>query len=86
MKSGLLIVVAATAMSGCAGPMVFENAGSTNTLEQDQYDCQIIVKSGPYAMAYARDPLSNMAYPAMARGEMRRCLERKGWKLQEGAR
>jgi hypothetical protein len=65
---------------GCMSPMTFVNNGSANTLEQDQYDCNVQIRQSAYAIAYARDPLGNLAYPYQARREMRDCLIRKGWK------
>jgi hypothetical protein len=84
MGIGILLFALTATMNGCFGPMTFENVGSANTLEQDRYDCEIIVNSGPFAHAYARDPMGNMGYPYMARKEMQRCLERKGWRLTDG--
>jgi hypothetical protein len=81
----LCVVAAGLVMGGCGGPMVFEKAGATQTdLEQDRYDCQVQIERGPYAMAFAQDPMANLMYPAQARRELQACLTRKGWVRRDG--
>lgn len=75
-----LVLSLTAAIEGCGGPMVFENAGSPNTFEQDQSACQLLQNTDPFAQAYARDPLGNMGYPIMVRRAMKQCMERKGWR------
>lgn len=72
----LLLLVAA-----CA-PMRFENAGSPNTIEDDKYDCQVMLG---YRGAPKSDDTSKQLADIMvnARSEMQRCLERKGWRLAQ---
>lgn len=63
--------------SSCA-PMQFTNAGSKNTLKQDQYDCR--VELGIYGNAGVGSTSQRLADVAFVRGEMTECMERKGWK------
>jgi len=70
---GLVLIV-----SGCA-PMQFQNAGSANTLEQDRYDCEVML--GYRGHAGGTQPTDQLAdFIVRGRSEMQTCLERKGWK------
>jgi hypothetical protein len=68
-------------LGGCVSiPPVMVRAGSgLAELEYDKYECDVEVKRGPFAMAYARDPLGNLYYPIQYRQEMLACLQHKGW-------
>lgn len=69
-------------ISACA-PMQFENAGSPNTLSQDQYDCEVAL--GYRGGAYAPQPTDQLAdYIVRGRSETQACLERKGWRRTDG--
>lgn len=81
---GVAIVGLVIMLVGCA-PMLFQKAGATEAdLNLDRYQCEIQENSNPFAQAYARDPLGNMAYPAIARRNISNCLELKGWKRLDG--
>lgn len=75
---------AVLALTGCGGPTVMlkDGAGATE-LEHDKYECKVQIERGPYAMAYALNPLGNMQYPMQARREMIECLQHRGWRVQE---
>lgn len=69
-------------ISACA-PIQFENAGSPNTLSQDQYDCEVAL--GYRGGAYAPQPTDQLAdYIVRGRSETQACLERKGWRRTDG--
>jgi len=64
-------------LASCA-PMQFENAGSQNTLKQDQYDCRVELGIiGAASTATASSQASSLPF---VRGEMTECMERKGWR------
>jgi len=78
----ILLFGLTAAIGGCA-PMQFENAGSPNTLSQDQYDCEVAL--GYRGGAYAPQPTDQLAdYIVRGRSEMQACLERKGWRRTDG--
>lgn len=64
-------------LASCA-PMQFENAGSQNTLQQDQYDCR--VELGIIGNAGVGTTSQRLADVVFVRGEMTQCMERKGWR------
>lgn len=66
-------------LSACATAQ-YENFGSENTFENDQYDCQVML--GYRGQSRNSDISQNLA-DAIVNGpdEMRRCLHRKGWKV-----
>lgn len=65
-------------IASCA-PMRFENAGSLNTIEQDSYDCQVML--GYRGHAGGNRPTDQLESALLnGRGEMTACLQRKGWK------
>lgn len=71
-------------LTGCGGPLIMVKEGAVQAdLSKDQYECKIQTERGPYAMAYARDPLANLHYPSKARQEMVACLQHKGWQVQQ---
>lgn len=67
---------------GCA-PLRFENVKSTNTLEQDHYDCTTQWDRSGQGIAYAMDPVKHSSYLIQARQDLIACMERKGWKRVE---
>jgi len=74
-----ILVVLALLLSGCA-EIVLEKSGATpGELDHALYECQVQEQQSANAMNYARDPMSNMAYPFMARQAVLRCLKFKGW-------
>ena len=81
---GFALIIALALVTGCA-PMLFQKDGASATdLERDNYQCQVQEQGNPYAHAYARDPIGNMGYPFMARQNISRCMEMKGWKRADG--
>jgi hypothetical protein len=76
-----LLLFLVVMLSGCA-PMQFENAGSQNKFEDDKYDCEVML--GYRGHAGGNQPTDQLADMLVrGRDEMKRCLERKGWKLAQ---
>lgn len=75
-----LWVIAFVVLSACA-PMQYENVGSQNRMEDDRYDCQVTL--GYRGQSRNADMSQNLA-DALVNGpdEMRRCMERKGWRVK----
>lgn len=68
-------------LTACA-PMQFENAGSQNKFEDDKYDCELALGYRGHAGGnQPTDQLGDML--VRGRDEMKRCLERKGWRLAQ---
>lgn len=75
----LIAVLSLVLMLNSCAPMQFENAGSANTLKQDEYDCQVLL--GYRGHAGGTQPTDQLADVIVrGRSEMQACLERKGWK------
>ena len=80
----LFVVLGVGVLMGCA-PLVLHKAGAgPEELARAQYECQVQEQQSANAANYARDPMSNMAYPWMARQSMKDCLHYKGWTEEEG--
>lgn len=72
------VLVFMLVLSACA-PMRFENAGSTNKLEDDKFDCEVAL--GYRGQARHSDTSKQLAEIMVnARDDMRACLKRKGWR------
>jgi len=79
----ILLFGLTAAIGGCAAPMQFEKAESTNTFEQDEYDCEVLL--GYRDHAGETQPTDHLAdYIALYRLKMQGCLERKGWRRTDG--
>jgi hypothetical protein len=64
-------------MTGCS-KMVFKNNGSTHSLAQDKYDCELAL--GYRGHAGGNRPTDQLAdYIVRGRSETKACLESKGW-------
>lgn len=74
-----LIVIALVLLSACSAAR-YENAGSQNKFEDDQYDCQVLLG---YRGQSRNDDVSQNIADVLVNGpdEMRRCLQRKGWRV-----
>jgi hypothetical protein len=78
----LIMLIGLALLTGCA-PLVLHKAGAgPDDLARAQYECQVQEQQSANAANYSRDPMSNMAYPWMARQAMRECLHYKGWDEQ----
>lgn len=74
------LLVFATLLTACAGPMVFTKDGhGEKELQYDMYECQQQWERGAQATAFRADPLNNMYYGIRQRDELRACLIHKGW-------
>ena len=75
-----LILVGTMLMVGCAPtPVVFVKDGAQpGDFENAKYDCKVQGDQSAMAIAYARDPLSNLSYLSQARQDMIDCLTRRG--------
>ena len=76
-------LMAAVLLSGCGEP-IFENAGSRNSLVEDQLACAVEVAKSAAALAYRQNPAAHPDYQSLAFADMIDCTERKRWK-QVGA-
>jgi hypothetical protein len=76
--AGLLLVFA-----GCSG-LQFENVSSSNTVQQDHYDCTTQWDRSGMGIVYAADPVGHISYIYQARQDLIACMERKGWKRTQG--
>ena len=70
--------MAAVLLSGCGEP-IFENAGSRNSLVEDQLACAVEVAKSAAALAYRQNPAAHPDYQSLAFADMIDCTERKGW-------
>ena len=75
--------MAGVLLSGCGEPK-FENAGSRNSLVEDQQACAVEVAKSPAALEHQQNPAAHPDYQSQAFADMIQCIERKGWK-QVGA-
>ena len=66
-------------LAGCGEP-VFENAGSPNSLLEDQEACAMEMEKSPAALAYRENPNAHPDYVSQVFADMNQCIERKGWK------
>jgi hypothetical protein len=75
--------VCAVLLSSCA-PAIYEQAGyGQEKLASDAYECRVQWDQSAMGQQFARDPLQYASYGFMARSEMQRCLEHRGWKRKE---
>ena len=74
----ILVFVVVTA---CA-PVQFDTAGNTSKFEDDRYDCELALG---YRGAPRSDDMTMQLANVLVNGqsEMKRCLERKGWKAKQ---
>lgn len=71
---GLLLLSA-----GCGEP-VYENAGSSKSLQEDRDACAVEIAKSPAALAYRHNPAAHPDYVSQVFTDMNHCIERKGWK------
>src|SRR5438093_3937120 len=83
LRTSAGMLMAAVLLSGCGEP-IFENAGSHNSLGEDQQACAVEAAKSPAALAYRQNPAAHPGYQSLAFADMIDCAERKGWK-QVGA-
>ena len=73
-------LMAAVLLSGCGEP-IFENAGSHNSLVEDQQACAVEVAKSPVALAYRQNPAAHPDYQSLAFADMIVAPSAKGGEL-----
>ena len=79
LSRAISIILVVILLDGCGEPM-FDNAGSQNSLLEDQEACAVEMEKSPAAIAYRQNPTAHPDYVNQVYSDMNRCIERKGWK------
>ena len=69
LRTSAGMLMAAVLLSGCGEP-IFENAGSHNSLVEDQQACAVEVAKSPAALACRQNPAAHPDYQSLAFADM----------------
>ena len=71
-------ILAALSSAGCSRTMMVKDGATQEQFQAEHFDCEqkVITMYGGYAQMGA-------GHAIMARGDIQRCLESKGWRLQQ---
>jgi len=76
IKRGLAIALSATVLAGCAGPMVWDKSGATQSdYSQDSYQCEKDARQSGYFGG-------GIAGAINLRDFFKRCMAAHGWTLR----